>query len=256
MAGRAVDLLFKTPLQGRSLQSIYAAGFDTNSDLRRGLKKWVSGPFAHLLNGVHDSLDFSASRLMSFEMTELQRDPIVAAALTEYILHRIRSQVRKEAAPHMIFIDEAAPMLEDPLFNRHVQVLLREHRKLRGSINICFQDAGALFKSGIGEVLLNQCQTVFLFQNVNAKQEDYEPLSLTPSEWAFVKGVSALSKHIGRGVLVKKGRESVILNVDMRGLGGLLNLYKSGSEPLKLMRELKETFQGGDQWVEHFLDSF
>ncbi len=256
MAGRAVDLLFKTPIETRSLTSIYAYAFDTGSDLRKSLKKWVEGPYSKLLNGDKDSLDFSASRLMSFEMTELQRDPVVAAALTDYILHRIRSQVRQDAAPHMIFIDEAAPMLEDALFTSHVQVLLREHRKLRGSINICFQDAGSLFKSGIGESLLNQCQTVFLFQNVNAKQHDYAPFNLTPSEWAFVKGMSALSKHIGRGVLVKKGRESVILNVDMKGLGPLLNLYKSGSEPLKLMEEFKEKFQGGDQWVEHFIDSF
>ena len=256
MAGRAVEMLFKTPFDARRLESIYAAAFDTNSDLRRGLKKWVERPLSHILNGPKDSLDFSASRLMTFEMTELQRNPLVAASLTEYILHRIRSQVRLEAAPHMIFIDEAAPMLEDPLFRSHVQILLREHRKLRGSINLCFQDAGALFKSGIGETLLNQCQTVFLFQNVNAKQQDYAPLNLTPSEWAFIKGVSQLSKHIKRGVLVKKGRESVILNVDMTGLGNLLNLYKSGSEPLKLMLELKEKFQGGGQWVEHFIDSF
>ena len=256
IAGRAVDLLFKTPLAARSLKSIYGVAFDTKSDLKLGLKKWVEGPYSKLLNGDTDSLDFNAARLMSFEMTDLQRDPVVAAALTEYILHRIRSQVRGDASPHMIMIDEAALMLEDPLFARQTQVLFREHRKLRGSINICFQDAQALFKSGIGESILNQCQTLFLFQNLNATQEDYVPLNLTSSEWAFVKGVSALSKHIQRGVLVKKGRESIILNVDMRGLGSLLNIYKSGSEPLKLMRELQAKFQGEGAWVEHYLDSF
>lgn len=256
MADRAIDLLFKIPLETRSLKSIYAYAFDTKSDLKLGLKKWVEGPYSKLLNGDTDSLDFNASRLMSFEMTDIGRDPVVAGALTEYILHRIRSQVRGDASPHMIMIDEAAPMLEDPLFVRQTQILFREHRKLRGSINICFQDASALFKTGIGESILNQCQTVFLFQNLNAKQEHYAPLGLTSSEWAFVKGESALSKHIRRGVLVKKGRESVILNVDMKGLGSLLNIYKSGSEPLKIMRELQAKFQGEGQWVEHFLDSF
>ena len=256
IAGRAVDLLFKTPLETRSLKSIYAYVFDTKSDLKLGLKKWVEGPYSKLLNGEIDSLDFTASRLMSFEMTDIGQDPVVAAALTEYFLHRIRSQVRFDASPHMIMIDEATPLLEDPQFVRQTQVLFREHRKLRGSINICFQDASSLFKTGIGESILNQCQTIFLFQNLNAKHEDYAPLNLTSSEWAFVKGESALSKHIRRGVLVKKGRESVILNVDMKGLGSLLNIYKSGTEPLKLMRELQAKFKGGEEWINHYLDAF
>ena len=254
MIGRAVDFIFKIPISQRSLKSIFSYAFDTQSMVKKGLKKWVEGPYGSLLNGPQDNLDFSSTRLMAFEMTEIQKDPILSTVLTDYILHRIRSQVRARAAPHFIFIDETAPLLEDSFFIKHVQILFREHRKLRGSINVCFQDAQGLFKSPISETILNQCQTIFLFQNIHGKLEDYAPLNLTNSEWAFVKGVSRFSKHVSRGVLVKKGRESLILDVDMGVLGKYLNVYKSGTEPLKLMWELKELW--GDGWVEHYLDYF
>src|SRR3546814_12408621 len=64
---------------------------------------------------------------------------------------RIRSLVREHASPHFLFIDETAPMLEDPIFCTSVKTLLREHRKLRESVNLCFQDASDIESSGIAE---------------------------------------------------------------------------------------------------------
>src|SRR3546814_14735322 len=96
---------------------------------------------------------------------------------------RIRSLVREHASPHFLFIDETAPMLEDPIFCTSVKTLLREHRKLRGSVNLCFQDASAIESSGIAEVILNQCPTVFLFPNASAKRAAYQMFDLTEAPW-------------------------------------------------------------------------
>jgi type IV secretory pathway VirB4 component len=251
---RGVDAIFGVPKSRRTLNSVLQTGFDTGSAVKRGLLKWTGdSPYAAWFNGERDSLDLAGPRLVSFEMTEVQKEPVLAAAMVTYIMHRIRQVARNQALPHLIFIDETAPMLEDAVFRGYVEQLFREHRKLRGSINVCFQDAGALLKSPISETLLNNCPTLFLFPNPNARQEDYAALSLTSEQWAFVKGVSNLAKHLKRGVLVKRAGEAVFLDVDLSGLGPLLKVYRSGNEPVRLMRQLQQQW-GMDKWVSHYLD--
>lgn len=251
---RGVDAIFGVPKGKRTLNSVLQTGFDTGSAVKRGLLKWTGdSPYAGWFNGERDSLDVAGSRLVAFEMTEVQKEPALAAAMATYIMHRIRQVVRAQALPHFIFIDETAPMLEDKVFRRYVEVLFREHRKLRGSINVCFQDAGALLRSPISETLLNNCPTLILFPNPNAQAEDYEALHLTAEQWAFIRGVSNLAKHLKRGVLVKRGNEAVFLDVDLSGLGPLLKVYRSGAEPVRIMRQLQQQW-GNDKWVGHYLD--
>jgi type IV secretion/conjugal transfer VirB4 family ATPase len=251
---RGVDAIFGVAKSKRSLNSVLQTGFDTGSRVKKGLLKWTGdSPYASWFNGEHDSLDVAGARLVAFEMTEVQKEPALAAAMVTYIMHRIRQVVRAQALPHLIFIDETAPMLEDPVFRGYVAQLFREHRKLRGSVNVCFQDAGALLKSEIAETILNNCPTLILFPNANAQPEDYAPLRLTAEQWSFVKGTSNLAAHLKRGVLIKRGNEAVFLDVDLSGLGPLLKLYRSGNEPITIMRQLQQQW-GMEQWVGHYLD--
>jgi type IV secretion/conjugal transfer VirB4 family ATPase len=253
VVNRGVDAIFGVPRMQRSLNSVLQTGFDTGSAVKKGLLKWTGdSPYAGWFNGARDSLDVEGTRLVAFEMTEVQKEPALAAAMVTYIMHRVRQIVRAQALPHLIFIDETAPMLEDQVFRRYVETLFREHRKLRGSVNVCFQDAGALLRSQISETLLNQCPTLILFQNANAQHEDYEALRLTAEQWAFVKGTSNLAGHLKRGVLVKRGNEAVFLDIDLSSLGPLLRVYRSGTEPIRIMRELQQKW-GIDKWVGHYL---
>ena len=183
-------------------------------------------------------------------MTKIQSNPETAAAVTTYIMHRIRS-IGKDGFPHLIFIDETAPMLEDPIFAKNVEVLLNEHRKLRGAVAVCFQNPNK-----ITPYIQNACKTKFLFVNTDANKEHYKDFNLTDFEWDYIKGVNRISKDLKRSVLVKRNdercRESVILNIDLSPLGNLLQIYRSGSEPLKLVRELQQQW-GSSNWAEHYL---
>ena len=218
----------------------------------RGLKKWAFDPSAsRWFNGQNnlgafDALDLNANRLTAFEMTEIQKNAKTSAAVITYLMHRIRA-LSKEAYPHMIFIDETQPMMEDPVFAKYVGVLLKEHRKLSGSISVCFQDVNA-----VNSVILEQCQTRFLFPNASASKEAYAKFELTDFEWDYIKGFSRISRELKRSVLVKKPGESVILNIDMSPLGNLLQLYRSGSEPVKIVRELQQQW-GMKDWVSKYL---
>jgi len=191
-------------------------------------------------------LDLNKNRLTAFEMTKIQENPQVAAAVTTYIMHKIRS-IGTDACPHLIFIDETQPMMEDQVFAKQVGVLLKEHRKLRGSVNVCFQDVNA-----INSVILEQCQTRFLFPNASANKEQYAKFELTDFEWDYIKGFTRISKDLKYSVLLKKPNESVILNIDLTPLGNLLQLYRSGAEPVKIVRELQQQW-GMTEWIDQYL---
>lgn len=89
--------------------------------------------------------------------------------------------------------------------------------------------------------------------NPNAREEDYRVLDLTEGQWAYVKGQSRIARHLPRSVLLKRGQEAVILDVDLSPLGPLVKVYRSGSQPVQLMRQLQS--QVGEQWLEPYLDS-
>ena len=227
------------------------------SNFSKGLRKWaIDNSLSKWFNGfitdgygneiAFDALDLNKSRLTAFEMTKIQENPQVAAAVTTYIMHKIRN-IGTDAYPHLIFIDETQPMMEDPIFAKQVGVLLKEHRKLRGSINVCFQDVNA-----INSVILEQCQTRFLFPNPSANKEQYAKFELTDFEWDYIKGFTRFSKDLKHSVLLKKSNESVILNIDLSPLGNLLQLYRSGAEPVKTVRELQEQW-GMTEWVDQYL---
>ena len=256
-ASLIAEQIFFLPKEQRILSKCFQDVARKDSKLARGLRMWALDiSMSRWFNGqkvdaaghykAFDALDLSSSRLASFEMTEIQKNPKTSAAFTTYLMHRIRS-LSREAYPHMIFIDETQPMLADPVFAKYVDTLLKEHRKLRGSISVCFQDVNA-----VSSVILEQCQTRFLFPNSSANKEAYAKFELTDFEWDYIKGFNRISRELKHSVLVKKPHESVILNVDMSPLGNLLQLYSSSSEHVKIAKELQQQW-GMKDWVVKYL---
>jgi len=267
VVGRAVELLLSVPPKDRVLSKLLDEVFDCNASvkqkfvqmLRGGQSVWFDGQrtSADGQSCAYDALDLNASRLITFEMTQVlaenEKAQLLAGPLVHYLMHRIRENVRAHALPHLVFIDETAPMLKNELFKNYVATLFREHRKLRGSINVCFQDASAISQSGISETLLNQCKTQIFFTNPQARKEDYKIFDMSEAEWDFIKGEHAVCRDLHRGVLVRKPTESVILDIDLAYLGPLLRIYRSGSQAVVQFNQMKTT--KGETWLRDYLYS-
>jgi type IV secretion/conjugal transfer VirB4 family ATPase len=256
-AGLAVQQIMSIPIEHRILAKCFLDIARKKSNFAKGLRKWsIDNLLAKWFNGfitdpngneiAFDALELNKSRLTAFEMTKIQENSEVAAAVTTYLMHKIRI-IGTEAYPHLIFIDETQPMMEDAVFAKHLGVLLKEHRKLRGAVSVCFQDV-----TMINSVILEQCQTRFLFPNAAASKEQYAKFELTDFEWDYIKGFSPIAKDLKYSVLLKKPSESVILNIDLTPLGNLLQLYRSGSEPVKIVKELQQQW-GMTEWVDQYL---
>ena len=178
----------------------------------------------------------------------------MAPAVVSYIMNRIQNITGRTGDPSLIIIDETAPMLQNPEFRKNFVIGLQEGRKKRQAYLAAFQQPNILDKLGIGEVIRGQCQTQIFFRNVQARVEDYESWNLTPKEMAFIQG--KIFKDLKYAILFRKPSidESVILNVDLSGLGPYLQIFNSGRKQVLLVEELRKIH--GDKFVEVYLDSF
>lgn len=139
----------------------------------------------------------------------------------------------------MIMIDETAPMLEHPMFKDSFIVGLREGRKKRQAFLCAFQQPRFLDDHGLGDVIRGQCQTVIFFRNPQANESDYASWKLSPREMNFILGKEFADRKYAILVSRPAVHESVILDVDLGGLGPLLKIYSSGNKHVLLAEQLK-----------------
>jgi type IV secretion system protein VirB4 len=251
----AVDIAFDELERGeRSLSTIHEACFSPGSTIRAELVKWVSKTgYGPIFNAPQDSIDLDDNWLTAFDMTKLLEDPKLGAATVHYLMHKIRSTMKRNNAPGFIFIDETEPLLKDPNFKKLFTISLQEFRKIRGVVISVFQRPEAIAESGVSQLVRQQSGTYYLFQNPGARASDYKEFELSERELAFVLGNSGLAKKSKRAILIKRpmSQESVIVDVDLSGLGPSLKIFSSSSSDVNLVSELYRKMEG--QWIERYL---
>ncbi len=238
----------------RLLKNLYQSCFAPNSFMRTELKRWVDDDqYGRIFNSETDNLDLD-SRYMAFDFTTIFQDAILAPAVISYVMHRIHTLATAKGTPSLIMIDETAPMLEHEMFKESFIVGLREGRKKRQAFLCAFQQPRFLDDNGLGDVIRGQCQTVIFFRNPQANPSDYATWNLTPREMNFIMG-KEFSDH-KYAILVSRPaiHESVILDIDLSGLGPYLKVYSSGNKDVLLAEQLSRQIKDSDQLVQAFLD--
>ncbi len=238
----------------RIMTNLYKSCFSPTGNMRRELFKWVNpDQYGNIFNATNDSLDLKTKRFMAFDFTHIFEDETLAPAVISYIMHRIQSETGETGVPSLIMIDETAPMLKHPMFRDYFIIGLQEGRKKRQAYLCAFQQPNIIDRLGVGEVIRGQCQTVIFFRNPQATPEDYANWNLTQSENDFIFGKSY--RDFPYAVLLSRPAtgESVILDVDLSGLGPYLKLYNSGRKNVLLVEELIKEY-GEDNFVTKYLN--
>ncbi len=238
----------------RIMKNLYKSCFSPTGNMRRELFKWVNpDQYGNIFNADTDSLDLKSKRFMAFDFTHIFEDETLAPAVISYIMHRIMSETGDAGIPALIMIDETAPMLKHPMFRDYFIIGLQEGRKKRQAYLCAFQQPSIIDKLGVGEVIRGQCQTVLFFRNPQAQLEDYANWNLTQSELDFIFGRSY--RDFPYAILLSRPAtgESVILDVDLSGLGVYLKLYNSGRKNVLLVEELIKEY-GEDNFVTKYLN--
>ncbi len=238
----------------RILKNLYKSCFSPTGTMRRELYKWVNPEqYGNIFNATDDSLDLKSKRFMAFDFTHIFEDETLAPAVISYIMHRIMSETGDAGIPALIMIDETAPMLKHPMFRDYFMIGLQEGRKKRQAYLCAFQQPNIVDTLGVGEVIRGQCQTVIFFRNPQAQMEDYANWNLTQSELDFIFGRSY--RDFPYAILLSRPAtgESVILDVNLSGLGVYLKLYNSGRKNVLLVEELIKEY-GEDNFVTKYLN--
>ena len=258
-AARAVTTAFDyLRPEERVLTNLYKSCFSPTGSMRRELFRWVNpDQYGNIFNAEHDSLDLSSNRFVAFDFTEIFDDETLAAASISYIMHRIQSESTETGTPALVMIDETAPMLKHEMFRDAFIKGLQEGRKKRQAYLCAFQQPNIVDTLGVGDAVRGQCKTMIFFRNTQATPESYEKWNLTASEYDFIQGKTF--RDCPYAILLKRpdaddGRgESVILDVNLGGLGPYLKLYNSGIKNVLLVDSLVKEF-GEDGFVTKYLN--
>jgi len=239
----------------RSLKNLYSACFSPSGQMRRELFRWVGDDiYGRIFNAEEDNLDMTQHQYMAFDFTRIFDDPILAPAVISYIMHRIHRVASAQGTPAMIMIDETAPMLEHPMFCENFITGLREGRKKRQAFLCAFQQPNFLEKKGLGDTIRGQCQTVIFFRNPQASAQDYASWNLSPRELNFVLGREFVDRKYAILVSRPVANESVILDVNLSGLGPYLKVYSSGAKHVLLAEQLKAQIKEPSAFLKAYLE--
>lgn len=239
----------------RLLKNLYKSCFSPAGQMRRELFRWVNNDqYGRIFNSVEDNLDMTAHQYMAFDFTTIFQDGTLSPAVISYLMHRIHTVAAAQGTPSMIMIDETAPMLEHPMFKDSFIVGLREGRKKRQAFLCAFQQPNFLEAKGLGDVIRGQCQTVIFFRNPQATERDYASWNLSPREMNFILGKEFADRKYAILVSRPAIHESVILDVDLSGLGPLLKIYSSGNKHVLLAEQLKAQLPEQEAFIKAYLE--
>ncbi len=238
----------------RVMSNLYKSCFSPTGNMRRELYRWINpDQYGNIFNATKDSLDLHSKRFIAFDFTHIFEDDTLAPAVISYIMHRIQTETGETGVPALIMIDETAPMLKHPMFRDYFEIGLREGRKKRQAYLCAFQQPDIIDQLGVGGVIRGQCQTIIFFRNPQGMPEDYASWKLNQREIDFIFGKTY--RDFPYAILLSRPatEESVILDVNLSGLGPYLKLYNSGRKNVLLVEELIKQY-GEDNFVTKYLN--
>lgn len=222
----AVGEIVKAPEALRSWDGLASlvAPTDDGGELLARVNEWTRGGRYGWLFGeaAGGTIDIGED-VAGIDMTEVLDTEAERTALLGYFLRRVE-RVIEDRRPTLIVIDEAWKMLNDESFERRLHDWLVTFRKKNAVVVMLTQLPGHLRESRAGQAIVESVATQILFPNRRASPGDYALLRVTEAE-AGVLTADALGRRVA---LCRSGGDSVVLNVDLAGLGALTTVLGGG----------------------------
>lgn len=233
----------------RNLTELHSAVSTTSKEAAKRLRKWLpDSEYGAYFNGAFDSLDFSDTQLVTFDMTRILDIKDVVGPLSYYIFCKIFQAMEKQGG-YAVIIDELPKYLRNPDFKDHIPVLLQEIRKTDGIFISMVQSADHILRHEAAQAFLNNTATYLLFPEPRAMAEDYmKVMGLNEKEFHWIKTTDPKSRQV---LMKRRGGESVFLDVNLAHLGPLFNIYNSSTDAVQRLKALEE--DGRHDYVSQFL---
>ena len=196
---------------------------------------WGNGERAWLFDNESDQTDLEALTV-GFDMTAVLDDPVVRTPALLYFFHRVEE--RLDGTPAIIVVDEGWKALDDDVFVRRIKDWEKTIRKRNGIVGFATQSAQDALESRIASAIIEQAATQIFMVNPKARAEDYiNGFGLTSHEFELVRSLPD-SAHC---FLVRHGRESVLVRLDLSGEKDLLTILSGREANVRLLDDLRRT---------------
>jgi len=247
---RAVRMAYDLPREHRTLEQLALAfGGRDESKASEAIKKWLpGGPLGEFFNSSTDSLDFS-NNIVTFDMTHFLDDPDVLPALASYMFYRIMLVASEPDSAGIIFVDELDRYLSDPIMGPQIALYLQQIRKKGWLIATACQDVPTILNNKFKDKFKLNVATWIIYPDPKADHDYYVgELGLNETEFKWLQETDPMA----RKVLVKRrGGESVLLDIDLSGLGNLIKAFDSSTKGIDACKQAREKY--GEEWRSHYI---
>jgi type IV secretion system protein VirB4 len=218
------------------------------------LSRWcrgTGGDFAWVFDNAEDRIVpfLSGSPLVGFDVTDFLDQEAIRAPLTLYLFHLVRRML--DGRRLVCWMDEFWRLLADRAFEGFATDGPRTWRKLNGAMCLATQSVSDVLAASISRTLIEQTPTKIFFPNPEGSRADYvEGLGLSEREFRLIKEQLTVGS---RQFLVRQGNQSVVCQLDLKGLEAELAVISGRAHSVERLHTLIE--QLGPE-PEHWLPIF
>ncbi len=192
----------------------------------------------------------SESPLVGFDVTDFLDQEAIRAPLTLYLFHLVRRML--DGRRLVCWMDEFWRLLADRAFEGFATDGPRTWRKLNGAMCLATQSVSDVLAASISRTLIEQTPTKIFFPNPDGSHADYvEGLGLSEREFRLIKEQLTVGS---RQFLVRQGSQSVVCQLDLKGLKGELAVISGRARSVERLHTLIDRL-GADpqQWLPTFM---
>ncbi|WP_321968298.1 VirB4 family type IV secretion/conjugal transfer ATPase [Burkholderia cepacia] len=219
------------------------------NSLHARLAKWCAGGrLGWVLDNPTDTVDLARANLFGFDDTELLDDAEVSTPVTMYLLRLTESLI--DGRRFIYVMTEFWKRLGDAVFMDFARNKQKTIRKQNGLGIFDTQSPADLLRSDIARTLIEQSATFFFLPNPRADYDDYvHGFKLTEAEYNIVRNLGENSRMF----LVKQGHRSAIGELDLAGLGDVLDVLSGTMDNVELLDTIRaEVGDDPDVWLPVF----
>lgn len=177
---------------------------------------------------------FSAHAVEAFDLTHVFDDADARTAALMVLFHDVEKSL--DGRPTLIVLDEAWRLLDDPVFEAQIKDWEKTIRKKNGVLVFATQSAQDAVRSRVGAAIIEQSPTQIFFPNIKADEDSYcGAFGLTARELEIVRTLPDAS----RAFLLKQGRASVVVRLDLGGLDDDLAILSGRAGTTALLERVR-----------------
>jgi type IV secretion system protein VirB4 len=236
-----VAIVMQMPLEQRRLSSLLPIVRADDAMLASQLQRWcVGGALGELFDMPDDQ--FSVSQLHSWNIAAYAADEAVRIPLVGYLLYRITAALTGN--PTLIVLNDALPLLDTPLFSARVPGWLDFIASNNAACIALCSDISHAAAYPYARTLATKAASIFVLPDAQADAEYMLGFDLNEADMAAIVHMNPARSD----VLMKRGTESTILQMDMGLLGPLRSMlagdppaFVAAQTPAELLAELMGT---------------